>query len=470
MSVQEQQLERSEFLAPFDWGVAFALRHVGILFQISLIPALLKIFLRYVEYYRPISPRNAFLIVVLDLGAKTWLLVTIMLLCIISLQGVRVALPALARRALLSMPKVMVSCVCLILIVAAFFLAPWMYIFVLFLLWAPIFTACEIPAKSFRAEEGEDDDLDDEDIVRPERRILRHRIRYFADKPLWDLGFARSIHFAANRRNFVVTVQLALLFLVALTLPLATVVALAGYYHSFGWVIVESVLSFFVFSLVLAAACSSFLQLLPPEVADELGIVEIAPRSQILRRPIRFHGRILPFFLLALLGGMATKATIDYIIVNNTKPPTLVSRVNAVQINKQQFIITLDLEDKKNLFRWLSPLSFQLQVVPDNVPSKETPAAVKPSPSPGKETAPAPTDSGDSAKQLDLLEPDRAMPFTIQGEPLPEESYIPYSKPLRLVLYFANSSHDADLKGKYVLYYVPVIGDPEKFAEGRIGG
>ncbi len=474
MSVHQQQsgqqqlgphLGRVDFLAPFDWGLAFALRHTAAIFQISLFPALLKVFLRYVEYFRPLSPRDAFLIIILDLGAKTWLLVTIMLLCIVSMQGIRAGIWSIGRRALLSMPKVVMSCVVLLVIVAAFFLAPWMYIFVLFLLWAPIFCAGEITAKSFREDSDVDEIFDDEDVVRSEERLKARRIRYFADKPIWDFGFSRSIHFAANRRNFIVTVQLALLFLVALTLPLAAIVTLAGYYHGFLWVIVESFFSYFAFGLVLAVACATFLKMLPNEAVDEIGIVNGFPPGQILSRPLKFHGRIFPFFLLALLGGVATKATIDYIIVNNTKPPTLVAHVENIEVTKQQFVVILQLEDRRNLLRWLSPLSFQLQLISDQTAAgpekKELAANAVPDAEIGN--------SKPQKKEGQLLEPERAMPYALDGTPLSEENFVPYAKPLRLVLYFSNPLKEAETKGRYVLHYVPVIGESEPFLEGHFG-
>ena len=477
MSVQQQHLEQTNLIAPFDYGLSFAMRHAGALLQISVLPALLKIFLRYVEYFRPLTPRDAFLIIVLDMGAKTWLLVTVMLLCIITLQGRRASVFQIGQRALISMPKVIMSCVFLMMIAAAFFLAPWMYIFILFLMWAPIFCATEITAKSFR-EEDADDEADFEDPGSVVASSLRQRpLRYFADRPIWDLGFARSIHFAANRANFIVTLQLALMFLVALTVPLAFVVSIAGYYHSFGWVVLESFLSFFTFAMVLGTAGAAFLRLLPKSAIEEIGIVDEQWTAQVLDKPLRFHGRIFPFFLLALLGGIATKGTIDYIIVNNTKPPTLVSHLESVNFNPKQVVISLKLEDKKNLFRWLSPLSFQLELIPDlaSVPEAAK-AAPAPVPSPAAAAAPAAPEKNDASKadakpekEPVLLEPQRAMPYAPDGTALPEETFVPYDKPLRLVLYFENPLKPEQSKGRYILHYVPVIGESEAFISGHFG-
>jgi hypothetical protein len=467
-------LERADSLAPFDWGLAFALRHIGILFQISLFPSLLKVFLRYVEYFQPVTARDVFLINVLDLGAKTWMLVAVMLLCIVSLQGERVNFWSLCRRALLNMPKVAMSAIFLLIIGVTFFLAPWMYIFVLFLLWAPIFCAGEITARSYRSEE-EEEDYDDEDLVRPEDRFKPRYVRYFADKPIWDLGLTRSMHFAASRRNFVVTVQLAMLFLISMTLPLTIVVTVAGYYHSFDWVIVESFFSFFLFALSLAITGATFLKLLPHDAAEEIGISASPPREQIVRRPLHLHGRIFPFFLLALLGGLGIKATLDYIIANTIKPPTLISSLEQIQRTDQQLIFTLHLEDKQNLFRWLGPVSFQLEVTPDEPASDETAAKQAPAEKKAAE-GDKDKDKTDAAaaekpkkKELKLIEPERSMPFTPEGAPLSEYSFVPYDKPLRLVLYFENPLKKDQRSGSYILYYVPNIGEPQPFINGRFG-
>ena len=447
-------------MSPFDWGLNFAISHFPALLQAALIPALIKVFLRYVEYYRPIPPRQAFIVVALDLGTKAWLLVTIMLLCIAAMQGERPAVWHLAQKALLTMPKVLMSCVCLLIVAAAFFLVPWMYLFVLFLVWAPFFCAAEIKAKSFRAEEAEDDahDLYDEDSPRPPARF-----RYFADKPVWDFGIRRSILFTANRRNLVVTVELALLMLVALTLPVAVVVAFAGFHHSFNWIVVESILSSSVNSIVLGIAAASFLRLLPREAVEELGIDRPAIPQIPAKRALRLHGKLLPFFLIALLGGLATKATVDYIIAINSKPPNLVTTVDKVELTEHQIIINLSLQDDRNLFRWLSPLSLKLQVSPSSSSADES---VKPA---AAASAAEVDPERSEIKAEDLLEPQRVMPYRTDGSPLPEYNFVPHKGPLRLSVHFENAKKDPKAKGAYTLYYVPLYGKPEPFVKGTFG-
>jgi len=445
--------------------LGFALKHFGALFQLALIPALIKICIGYLEYYRPLTVRQGFLIALLYLGAKTWLLVTIMLLSIAVLQGAQYHLWTYARRALLTMPKVLISSVALSSLAIAFFLAPWMYLFALFLIWAPLFVAAEIPAKSFRKDDEEEDfDLEDEE-VRTEVRLRRRIMRYFADKPIWDLGFARSIQLTTNRRNFITTVQLALLFLVALTFPLATVVAFAGYYHSFVWVIFESIFSSVCYALVMGIACGTFLRLLPKDAFAEIGIMADAVRGQPVRKSFRLHGKLLPFFLIALVGGLATKATLDYVIVNNSRPPSLKSTLEKVEVTKQQFILTFLLEDKTNLFRWLNPQNFELEVLPD----QPAPAEKVPQQADGAAT-PEPSATGTpERKKHNFLEPQRVLPFTAEGKPLPEDNFTPYDKPLRLVFYYENPLTEEQHSGKYVLYLQPLMGEPEPFQEGRFG-
>ena len=467
-------------LAPFDWGLGFALKHFGALFQLALVPALIKIAIGYLEFYRPLTVRQGFLIALVYLGAKTWLLVTIMLLSIAVLQGAQYHLWSFARRALLTMPKVLISSVALSSLVIAFFLAPWMYLFALFLIWAPLFVAAEIPAKSFRKDDEEEDfELEDEEI-RSEVRMRRRIMRYFSDKPIWDLGFARSIQLTTNRRNFITTIQLALLFLVALTFPLATVVAFAGYYHGFGWVIFESIFSSVCYALVMGIACGTFLRLLPKDAFAELGILAETVRAQPVRKSFRLHGKLFPFFLIALIGGLATKATLDYVIVNNSRPPSLKSTLEKVEVTKQQIILTFQFEDKTNLFRWLNPQSFQLELLPDqpgpvSAAAPQPKSAVKPDAAKPEAVKPdaakpeaAPTGTPEP-KAHHLLEPQRVMPFTADGKPLPEDNFTPYDKPLRLVFYYENSLAEEQHSGKYVLYLQPLMGEPQPFHEGRFG-
>jgi len=464
--VQVPERDSSDNLAPFDWGLGFAFAHWRALIQIALAPALIKVGLRYFEFFRPLSLRQSFLIAAIDVGTKAWLLASIMLLSILVLQGSHYRVSTLLQRALFSMPKVLLSSFVLLMVVGAFFLAPWMYLFVLFVVWAPFFCAAEITAKSFR-EEADDFEYElEEGFEEALPRMKPRVVRYFADRPIWDLGFARSIQFAANRRNFIATVQLALLLLLALTLPLATVVAVTGFYHNFGWIIFESFFSYIIHSLVIGIGCATFLRLLPKEIFDEIGVLPESVTNLKLRKPFRLHGRIFPFFFLALLGGLATKATIDYIIVNNSKPPSLISALEKVEKTDYQVIVTLRLEDRASLFRWLNPQSFQLEYLPEGAPGG---GEVE------KTAANASSDSANSSaktevKKVELLEPERVIPYSLDGKLLPEDGFVPSSKPLKLVLYYERQTPEAKSAKRFILHYVPLIGEEERFVEGPLDG
>ena len=67
-----------------------------------------------------------------------------------------------------------------------------------------------------------------------------------------------------------------------------------------------------------------------------------------------------------------------------------------------------------------------------------------------------------------FLSPEKISPFTVEGTPLRELSFVPSNKPLKLLLYFERSRAMPE-EGEYALYYETSKGLGEPIYQGRYG-
>ena len=185
----------------FDSALAFAWIHRKQLLQAGFVAGIIEILLTYTRYFLQLSQQQFFLLLMIGVGSISWLMTYAGLYCLSVFKKETHKPLALAVKAFQSMPKTVLSYIVLVAIAMALFSFPPLLIFAIFGLWAPAFCVAELTALPLKeVDEGPDDDYDDEVVY---RKVIH--FRFFQGRPLWDLGFARSIAFVGQ--NFWLSLQ-----------------------------------------------------------------------------------------------------------------------------------------------------------------------------------------------------------------------------------------------------------------------
>ncbi len=455
----------------FDAGLAFAWAHRKRLCQGGFIAGILEIFLTYSQYFVRLSSQQTFLVIIATVGATAWLISYAGIYCLSEFRGIRVSPALLLLRALHSMPKIFISYFLFLLCAFVLLSFPPLLLFAPFLIWAPAFCAAELFALPLKEADEPHEEMFEDEVVY--RKVIR--FRFFQGRPIWDPGLARSIAFAGQ--NLSLTLQFSLLGWAAAVIPAGLMILIAGYYPSFSSLMIESLITSFLQVLLFAASFVSFLLLLPQEARAEIGlpaadeIMKNIPRTEVPDM-LKFRHKKYPFFVVAILVVISTQLTWQWMKHRHTMPESVKVSVEGSQLTKDRFIVTLQLIDDGQLFRWLDPARLRLELL-----DKDGKPVVIPSPgsaalgSGASASAPVSAVSGETTeKPADskpkLIEPERVMPFGVDGTALEEANFTPYARPLRLVLYFAPP---AVASGKFRLYHGSLFGLGEPVVEGEFG-
>ncbi|MBP9838272.1 MAG: hypothetical protein KBC84_06120 [Proteobacteria bacterium] len=460
---------------PLDVGVAFAFKHLNQILIFSLPASIVVSFLSYVNLFFPLNYQQSFLLGAINLCVVTWLLVAVMLFSIKKIQGQAMDWKIIAIDAVIVMPKVIISYAFLVLIILSFAALPFLLFFVLFLFWAPFYSAAELAIKKNPVEDEEDDDEQSDLFSDTEEDIpfVKRKLTFFENKPIWDLGFSRSTNFVS--KYYLITIALIMLIWISMILPRAIAVKLGGIYLSYPYVVIEVFLSFALYAIILCIASVSFLMAHPKEAFKEFGIDEKNENFQKLSQTkvARNKSRLLVFFCLLLVGIFATGPVWKFFINQRTAPASLVTTVEKIEVNEKQLILNVILKDDSNLFRWLEPTSFRLEVEDENYVMPE------------KEKDLSQIEDALLSLQLEntdfnkLIVPDRVMAYSLKNEgsslvlneELGEDNFAPHQGDIKIAVSFPNRLKDKAKKTKFSLYHLSIIGDKGKaIAEGFFNG
>lgn len=450
--------------SPFERGVLFVRSRFLACIAIGVVASTVYSLGLYLQHYFPLSAQEQLLVIFLRIGSLAWLIMSSFLLAAEGLAGRPVSVLSVAARALAAMPKVVLSFLCFL--VAALFAvnAPPIVVFVMFLLWAPFFCAGEYYSPPIPRREPDDDESTfDDDGPGASPRI---RPGFFRYRPLWDLGFARSVQFTS--RNFLFTLQYALILWVTAVGPHALVVLFAGYYLGFEAHLVQTMLAGIAETIAAVIGAVGFISVLPQDAVNELKSDEksAAPLAAATADGARADNRNgirenLPFLFLVLIGIGATHYFWSWIQHEVSIPPGVHIEAEKAELLDGRLLLVVRLEDPEFRLRWFMPESFRLDLRPADPPAKPAPA--KPAETTVAETSPTP--QGTPAEP-ELPSPARAMPYALDGSELSEENFTPYAEPLRLKLYF-EVGEAAGTRGTYSLLYVTPFGKKETVLNGE---
>ena len=476
----------------FDAGLAFVWNHRRRLLQGGFIAGLIEIALTYSQYFFRLTQQQVFLVLICGVGATAWMMTYAGLFCLNVFKKTETTPPRLALKALQSMPKVVLSYIVLVAIAMALFSFPPLLIFAIFGIWAPAFCVAELFALPLKEVEESPDDAFDEDVMF--RKVIR--FRFFQGRPLWDLGFARSIAFVGQ--NFGLSLQFSLFAWAVAVIPAGVMLSLAGYYPSFSSLMLEILGANLLQVMLLGVGMVSFLLLLPQDARAELGLPNAEDLMAGISRTsvpevLKIQNKKYPLLVVICLGMFSTMMTWTWVQHQHTMPTSVQVSLEGAQVTKDRMIITLQLADNEQLFRWLDTNSLRLEI---KEPSAEKVAAVPAVPA-GEKSSLVPTEGaaepaspvtptlGEAVisqavksasdtpaspadatkpKEPKLIEPERVMPFGVDGTPLDEQNFTPYSRPLRLVLYFARPK---ETSGKFALYHSSMFGLGTPILEGE---
>ena len=461
-------LDSAKTVTPFERGVSFAGLHLRELFVSALLPVVIGTCIGCLQRVVVLTHQQFFLLGILSFAMICWLFLSVFLLLLKSFQtaGKRVVVIEISKQALLFLPKVFVSFLTLFLLVTGMMLVPWLLPIAPFLIWAPLFVAGEINAKSQQLPAEDDDDFDDSYNV---RRANERPTQYFSRRPIWDLGFSRSVNFAMRHRG--ATFQLFILLLASLILPKAAIVLAAGHYYGLAWEIPERVLSSLSAAAFFGAATSTFLFLLPKSAHEEIGFsAEVIPSLMSMVSPLYRRGWGLVFCLAALTISGAWPVWTS-IVRQAAKPPEAAVTLEKFEKTKDQLIFTLNLNDPLMSYRWLIPVQLRLGIKPDGivVAEKEDDGRLESEKSEAEKE-----EEKKLAMRPALLLPQRVMPYAADGKALDETRFAPHEGPLKLVVYYENPEREMRLgvppMEKFQLYYVSIFAQGDALPDQESWG
>ncbi len=427
---------------PFDRGLELIHGRLPLLVKLCVAPILFGMFTSYLDLNFTLSDQQQFLLFASTVAISAWVLMTTLILSVEWLRGNEPDFEIAAIRALRAMPKVVLSYFALFALVffGAVILRPLVLFAVLFV-WAPFFCAGEVfaPARTDREEDDERSEIEIEDG----ERLYLPRPRWFVSLPPWDLGFARSMMFSVQ--NFAFTVQFGLLLWVASVVPLALAIVVSGYHLQLFGLGVRVVAAAFGLQCILFSGAVAFLQLLPKEAAEELGLTR--PEQRIGARGGKFRRRnALGFLLLGLLGAVSSFAVLNWMDRQFDIPESVVVRSDGVKVENGQLIIRIKLDDSEYRYHWLEPDLFRLRVTPEGrtdalpAPLPETPAVTE-----------VAVDKRAQPRSV-LWEPDRIMAYNAKGEVIPEDETAPQRGELQIAAHIGMPDSFGE-RGKVELFY-----------------
>ncbi len=443
--MQDTALNQNSSVAALDRGIGFAIAHKSLLLFLCLLSGIVEISTAYFQYSQPLDQQQFFVVIILSLAAKAWLLSVVLIACVTYFRGEALEVSDLARKGLRYLPKIFLSYAALLSLVLCSALVLPLVFLVLFLVWAPAFCVGELFAPMEKRDDLEEEEEFDEDYF-AKSRIPQPQLSLFKNKSIFELGFARSLQFGA--KHAVLTFQVSILVWFANVLPSALIDLLSGSYYGFASTIAKILLSSYGDVLATAVAGSAFIILLPKEGKEEIGIAgpEVMP---LLPKRARLQGRSWIFFILSLVAAGCTYVVLSHEILTKEMPSGVLSEVRKTEKVGEQFVVELYLTDTNRRFRWLNPYSFTLAF------DKDVRGTLS-------------TESAESVDKVEYRAPTRVVAFDAQENELKTEQLSPSFTPLLLKLYY-ELPQDLPANGAYRLRYESYLEDPRRIAEGTFG-
>lgn len=427
---------------PFDRGLELVHGRSALLLKLCVAPVLFGFLTSYLDLNFTLTDQQQFLLFAFTVAISAWVLMTTLILSVEWLRGAEPDFEVAAIRALRAMPKVVLSYFALFALVffGAVILRP-LVLFAILFIWAPFFCAGEVFAPAKR--EDDEDDATEMEIEDGERLYIP-RPRWFVSLPPWDLGFARSMMFSVQ--NFAFTIQFGLLLWVTSVAPLALAVLVSGYHLQFFGLAIRVIAAAIGLQYVLFSASVAFLQLLPKEGAEELGLVRPEGRSGLRSAKLR-RQNALAFILLSFIGLASSYVVFNWMDRQFDIPESVVVRSEAVKVENGQLVVSIRLDDPEYRYHWLEPRLFRLRITPEGradalpapIPESERDAT------PNKLAPPPPPPTT-------LWEPDRVMAYDDKGEVIPEDETSPRRGGLAIAAHLGMPDSFGE-KGRVELYY-----------------
>lgn len=441
--LDERALKESH--SALNWGLLFSFAQLKELLIFAAFPCLVKLLAAYLLYFEHFALKERlFVTYVVTAFADCWLLVVVLLFLISRNRGEYVSRIELASRALINLPKPLLSYVLTSVLVLAGLplIFPGLMLFALFA-WAPAFCIGEL----FGAHRSDEVLSNDEEFFSLDGADEKERQRsFFSYKEIWELGFQRSL-FAA-RGQLQSAFYLFLLILASVVLPLTASDLLMPRDAEFFNLSLRIFFSSFLNAIVTGVWAGSFLVILPQRAREELGVSSLADYGSMLPERLRKNLSLernfkVQLMLLVIIGGASWY---DYRQLREESRFSTSAQLTLLSSESKngELHLVVQLQDPKRKLIWLQPQRFELLLKLSSFGAEQTNV---------------------SQERLKLS---RFNAFDENGVFLAADSYLAMRQTIRLMLSFPLPLLEAGKSYQYSLIYRPDIGPQPMLAEGRV--
>lgn len=345
MIIKEQETVVS--IRSLDIGISLLRKNLGYVLLLPILPTIFDILIHIIQHNYPLSVQYLLLTSLGHVFSQSVLLLMIVYASYGVLKGERAQLLTSIKKSIFYAPKVFISYLTLLGLgaVAAIFFFPFL-LFIVLLIWAPIFSSFE----QYIIEDEEDVERDffekAEDFIEKEQKRSTHLFKY---QSFVDLGFGRSLVF--SRMNLDLTFRLAILLWAVQIIPLGLIALFLGGSLNFPVLLIHSSITPFLQTMIVFAAVIAFLLRLPPKALSEIelkGFVVEEPKESLLERKPQA-------FIFLILISMASLWFVQKNIRESiTMPSSVEVQLVKVDVEDDEFFLSLSVYDSEKNLRWFN--------------------------------------------------------------------------------------------------------------------
>lgn len=354
----------TESPAQFFLGLSLTQRYFGGLLALAAPVILVEALSARTLFLHAFARDQHLLLALLISIANAWLVAAAGMFVIERLQGRSGSIGGVSVRAVQFLPKIFLSYIIFLSFVGATFVVVPLTLFLPLFLWAPMYCIAETFAPTPEQPPLPEDEEDEEAFAEIERVFQIWKRSNFTGKRIWDLGFVRSVRFAA--RNPVLSFQVAALFLLMSLGPSALVAKLMGPTGGLSLTIMQVIVSSACDVFAVGIWAGSFMFSLKTAELKEIQITADGVSAFVFPRPswtskLRPQVGALLLMLLLALSTVSWMSLRQYAAGERIMPQSAHVDLISVQGAERGLVLEFALSDEVEQLRWFDPELLRVQ-------------------------------------------------------------------------------------------------------------